>query len=154
MTNQVTKPSKGTSKQLGKAGRPKIDLDEVLRKTKEFLNLGYSLHKACMLGNVAYSTVKPYYNDDEDFRNRVERERTDLALQARRNIEKAIREGKDNLEISKDWLERLEPDDFSKVHKVKDETPQDEGVVLLREIIAVQRLEARKAKALEEGEKD
>ena len=134
-------------------GRPLIDLVEVMQKIKEYLNLGYSFNKACMLGGVAYSTVKPHYNKNENFRNEVERERTDTALIARRNIVKAIKEGEDNIEISRDWLERLEGDEFSKVQKVQDVTEQDEGVILLREIITERRLSLRKPKQLNEGEK-
>jgi hypothetical protein len=138
------------------SGRPKVDLDDAFLKIQPYLQLGYSFHKSCLHAEYPYSTIIPYYNDDEGFRNKVERERTLLNVVARRNISNAINKDK-NLDASRDWLERMESDEFTKVHKVEDVTPQDEGVLLLRAIILERRLYVKKQKKIAskaKGEKD
>ena len=139
-SKQIVKRKKG-------AGRPPIDHEAYLAKIRPFLQLGYSMHKACLYADVPYRQLHEYANEHEDFRNKVERERTTPNLIARRNLVNAINKG--DLEVSKDWLERLEAEEFSKVHRVKDESdPTDEGIILLREIIVARRLKAKKLKQL------
>jgi len=135
--------------EIKKVGRPQINLDETFTKISPYLLLGYSFHKACLYAEVPYSSVIIYYNDDEDFRNRIERERTDPSRKARKNLIDAINAG--NLQVSQEWLEAMEKEDFSKLAQVKDVTERtDEGILILREIIATRRLKAQKAKELAE----
>jgi hypothetical protein len=94
-------------------GRPKIDLQAEFEKIKPFLKVGYSLHKACILGRVNYTTLYNYYKEDEEFRNMVERERNLVNVLARQVIIEKIRDEKDS-RLALEWLDRMEKDDFSK----------------------------------------
>ena len=132
-----------------KVGRPPADLEKYFTKMQPFLQLGYTLHKACLYAEVPYSTLIPYYNENEHFRNRLERERTLPNVQARRNIVNAIANG--DVQVSKTWLEAMEKEEFSRLSQVEDVTPVDEGVILLREIIAARRLKVHKKKELTSG---
>lgn len=118
-------------------GRPKIDLDIAFHKIQPYLQLGYPFHKACLMGEVADSTLYPYYMNDEEFRKRCDREKGLPGIMARRNLVNAINNG--DTKISVEWLERVEGEDFAKVQKIEDITPVEEGVILLREIIATRR---------------
>lgn len=134
------------------AGRPPIDHEAYLAKIRPFLQLGYSMHKACLYADVPYRQLHEHANTDENFRNKVVRERTTPNLIARRNLVNAINKG--DLEVSKDWLERLEADEFGKVQQVKDITDEpDEGILLLREIIRERRLSIKRPKQLPKGKK-
>lgn len=141
----------GKTKQIEKPGRPKIDLSDAFTKLQPFLQLGYSLHRACIFAEYPYSSLIIYYNDDEVFRNKVERERKLLGVQARRNIAEAIK--KKDPKMSLEWLERQEPEEFSKISKVENITPeQDEGVILLREIIRERRISVKIPKQIKGDE--
>lgn len=126
------------------AGRPKVDLQEVFTKIQPFLQVGYSFHKSCIMALVPYSTVIPYYNTDEDFRNKVERERNLVNIVARQNIIKKIQgkktkqiiDGKEvevvvegDVDTSFAWLSRQEKDEFSTRQEVtgKDGEPVGGG---------------------------
>lgn len=147
---------KTTSKSVG---RPAINLDEYFSKIQPFLQLGYSFHKSCLFAEIPYTSLILYYNEDENFRNKCERERSIVSLTARRNLVNAIK-GKEeirnkdgvilqeaqspSIDVSKEWLETQEKDDWSKRTETLDVTPQDEGIIILREIIMQGRKEARK----------
>jgi len=136
-------------------GRPAVNLDEAFTKIQPYLQLGYTFHKACLYAQVPYSTLIVYYTDDKDFQNKVERERGIVSLTARRNLVNAIRgqdEIKDkdgrllqpkvppDIQVSKEWLETQEKDDWSKRTEVRDVTNEgNEGIILLREIITERR---------------
>ena len=138
---------------IKKAGRPKIDLEMVFTKIKPYLQLGYKLHKACLLGDIAYSTIKPYYDNDDNFRNKIDRERSIPSMKAREVWVKAIVEGGD-LQASQEWLSTQEKEDFSKTTEIKDITERtDEGLLILREIIQARRIKAKKQNELGEGKK-
>jgi len=92
-------------------GRPKVNIEEYFANIKEFLYLGYSLHKACQLGLVPYRTVKHYYDTDEDFSKKIDRERNRINAKARLNLVKKIEEG--NIKISLEWLKHTENDEFT-----------------------------------------
>ena len=131
-----------------KAGRPRVDIDDYFTKIQPFLQLGYKLYKACLYAGVPYMTVLDYYNAHDDFREIVERERLLVNTIARKNLVQAIKGG--DLETSKDWLETQEKEDFTKRQEVVDATPQDEGIMLLREIIIQRRRNAKKLKGLQD----
>lgn len=133
-------------KPVKKAGRPPINLDETFTKIKPFLQLGYKLHKACLYALIPYTTVKPYYDKNDDFRNKIERERTLVNTVARKNLVKAIQDG--DLKASLDWLETQEKDEFSKRQEVKDVTPEDEGLKLLQELVQAKKDEKRHIKPI------
>jgi hypothetical protein len=124
-------------KDFKRLGRPPIDLVETFRKLQPFLQLGYSIYKSALMGEVPYTSLWEYCQSDEDFRKKLERERTLPNVVARRNIVSAINSG--DVKTSIDWLERNEGDEFAKVQKIEDITPVEEGVILLREIVATRR---------------
>lgn len=93
-------------------GPKPTDLEEAFAKLQPFLQVGYSFHKACIMALIPYTTLRFYYNEDEEFRNKIERERNLVNVVARRNIIKTINEGK--VGISLEWLDRMEKDEFSK----------------------------------------
>jgi hypothetical protein len=98
------------TKDLG--GRPPINLEDSLEKLKPFLQVGYSFWKSCQFAQIAYTTLKFYYDNDDSFRNKIEYERAKVNILARQNLIKAI-QGKDT-KMSLEWLDRMEKDDFSK----------------------------------------
>lgn len=124
-------------KEMKKMGRPKTDLNLSFMALKPYLQLGYSFFKACLLSDQAYTTILPYYQNDETFRNKIDREKTLPNIVARRNIINALNNG--DTKISIEWLERMESEEFAKIQKVEDVTPVEEGVILLREIVATRR---------------
>ncbi len=81
------------SEDIKKVGRPKIDVDDYFAKIQPYLQLGYSLHKACLYAEIPYRQLHDYYVENEDFRNKVERERTLVNAAARRNLVEAIKKG-------------------------------------------------------------
>jgi len=122
------------SEDIKKVGRPKIDVDDYFAKIQPYLQLGYSLHKACLYAEIPYRQLHDYYVEDEDFRNRVERERTLVNAAARRNLVEAIKKG--DIKASMEWLETQEKDDFSKRTEVEHiEEKENEELKLLREIV-------------------
>lgn len=94
------------------AGRKPTDLTEAFTNLQPYLQVGYSFHKACIMALVPYTTLKFYYNEDEDFRNKIERERNLVNVVARTNIINSIKKGK--VGNSFEWLDRMEKDEFSK----------------------------------------
>ena len=133
------------------AGRPKIDVDLYFAKIEANLQLGYSLHKACLYAQVPYRQLHEYYDNNEDFRNKVEAVRGSLAVRARRNLAEVIlndeiKDEKGNVlrkkfpqpmvnDVSLEWLSSLEKDDFSKLTQVEDVSGKDEGVEMLRIVV-------------------
>ncbi len=95
-------------------GRPPADaddgLEEVFTKIQPYLQLGYSFHKSCLFAQIPYTTYKKYYDENLNFRNKIERERSQVNLTARRNIVDKINAGDTKLSLR--WLESFEKDDF------------------------------------------
>jgi len=132
-------------------GRPKIDVDDYFAKIISYLQLGYSLHKACLYAQVPYRQLHDYYEENEDFRNKVEATRGRISVQARRNLAEVIanqelldKEGKiirpkfPQLmvnQVSTDWLESMEKEEFSKLFQTRDITEADDSQELLKTIV-------------------
>ena len=92
-------------------GRPQADSEECFTKIQPFLQLGYSFHKACLYAQIPYTTYKKYYDENEDFHNKIDRERSLISVTARKNIIKTIESG--DYKASLRWLESFEKEDFS-----------------------------------------
>jgi hypothetical protein len=136
---------------MAKAGRPKIDVDDYFAKIISYLQLGYSLHKACLYAQVPYRQLHEYYEANEDFRNKVEATRGQLSIRARANLadvimNKEVKDEKGNIiipkkpqtmvnDISLQWLENIEKEDFSKRTEIKDVSERSEAVELLKKLI-------------------
>lgn len=95
---------------MAKAGRPPIDLEKALTKIAPLLATGLSLHKACCVAEISYSTLHPYYREDPDFRRKCDRYLLSPSVHARTTWIKAIRNG--NWQAARDWLVKREPEEF------------------------------------------
>lgn len=107
----VKKPRGG--KRAG-SGRKPLDRDEYFYLIQPFLELGYTLHKACLFSLVPYMTVKTWYDEndgDNDFRKKVDREILKLNAVSRKIIFDAIVKGKSKEDAWK-WLEKREKDEL------------------------------------------
>lgn len=149
MPKAVPLKKDGTPKK-SPAGRPKANIDAYFAKIREYLELGYSLNKACLYGGVPYRTMYEYQADDPDLRSKIEYHQQLINVKARRNITKAIKQG--DIKVSTDWLERLEPDEFTKVQKV--ENVASEGILLLRSIIKDQREQVEEGEIVSDNKDD
>jgi len=91
--------------------------DEYFEKIKPFLQLGYSLYRACQFAGLNYRRVYNHYQRNEDFKNKVERERNLVNTQARKILIKAMIGDDKNPpdpKLALEWLDRMEKDEFSK----------------------------------------
>lgn len=100
-------------KKVRKVGRPRLDVNDLFEDLKPFLQVGYSLYKACILADIPYVTVYRRYNEDEDFRRKVDRERNMVNVLARQIIIEKMQEERDP-KLAMEWLDRMEKDEFSK----------------------------------------
>lgn len=101
---------------IDKGGRPPADIEHYLDLLKPFLQLGYSVVKACSLANVPKSTVYDYIKADQKFSDKITLYQTLASQAARQNIVKEIVEKKDT-KLSQWWLEHSKDDkeDFSQI---------------------------------------
>lgn len=105
-----TKAQKGQIMPVDKGGRPPHDRDEYFGFIQPFLELGYSLWKACLFAEVPYMTVKDWFDQDESFRKKVIREQNKISAIARKVLADKITSRSPNAALS--WLERMERDEF------------------------------------------
>jgi hypothetical protein len=91
--------------------------DEYFEKIKPFLQLGYSLYRACQFAGLNYKMIYNHYERNEDFKNKVERERNLVNTQARKILIKAMmgdNKVPSDPKLALEWLDRMEKDEFSK----------------------------------------
>lgn len=91
---------------------------EILVILKPYLQLGYTINKACQYANQPFESIYRWLRKDEILRREVESWQGMVNTQARQNIVKAItgdpKAGiKPDPEMSKWWAERMEKDSFS-----------------------------------------
>lgn len=91
---------------------------EQMERIKPYLQLGYSVARACDYAGIPHRTIYDWINEDEELRNEVKAWQGMVNTQARQNIVEHIMGNKKkgiepSLEISKWWAERRERDDFS-----------------------------------------
>lgn len=68
------------------------DKDKVINEILQPLfKMGYSVRKACSYAGIPSSTVDTWIQNDDDLRAKITVWQNDLALQARKNIERRIR---------------------------------------------------------------
>lgn len=116
-------------------GRPKAPLNDYITKITNYLLLGYSLKKACLLGGVPYTTLNDHYRTNESIRTKIDVLSTNVSLKARANWVKLIQAG--DYRASKEWLERMEPEDFSMRVITKQEQPESQEIKVTIEDLAV-----------------
>lgn len=91
---------------------------ELIEAIKPYLQLGYSLRKACEYAGLPYTTIYEWVKDNETLRTEIVAWQGMVNTQARQNIVEHIMGNKKkgiepSLETSKWWAERREKDDFS-----------------------------------------
>lgn len=91
---------------------------EIIETIKPYLQLGYSLKRACEYAGVPYSTIQNWLPKDEKLSSEIKAWQGMVNTQARQNIVEHImgntKKGiKPDLDTSKWWAERRERDDFS-----------------------------------------
>jgi len=105
-------------------GRPRADIEEYYFRVSPFLKLGCSIRQACIQALVPPQTFVDYLkNDDEAYdwlRTNVEADMNYGSLLAKRNIFRKIHDpNADNIEVSKWWLTKREPDEFGDKTQIK-----------------------------------
>lgn len=114
-----------------KGGRPAYTEEEILEKLYEYLVLGYSIKKACLLGGIHEQTVYSRRKKDESFSSKLSKLMNSPNVRARAVWVKRIDEG--DYQAAKDWLERREKNEFSLRQEM---TGQDgeklEGLVIIK----------------------
>lgn len=89
----------------------KADIESYVTNIAPYLEVGCSLHEACSHGLVPYTTVKDYYDKDEEVRKNIDRLKNKIILEARSVIYKQIQDG--DKDIAKWYLERKKKNEFS-----------------------------------------
>lgn len=95
----------------------KADIENMITNIEPFLLEGCSLHEACSLGLVPYTTVIDYVNNDNEIRKKIDRIKNQYFLALRKSMNS---EAKEKGELALKVLERLKKDEFST--KVDNET--------------------------------
>jgi hypothetical protein len=86
--------------------RTKEEQHELIEVLEEYLEMGFSLKRACSLAGVPYSSVRDIVSILEPLRASVTAAQNRVNVVARRNIINSIEKG--NVNDSKWWLERLD----------------------------------------------
>lgn len=87
------------------------DKEKIIEVLKPYFQLGCSVRKACMYAGIAESTFQTWVGDDPELRVQIEAWRNEINAKARANIRARVASG--DYGASKDWLERIEKDEFS-----------------------------------------
>lgn len=96
-----------------KAGRKSTITDDVVAKLETALQRGLSITKACQYARCSRDAYYRLYADNEAFRNKMLDAQQFISLVAATNVTDSIVREK-NVENSKWWLERKEPEQFGK----------------------------------------
>lgn len=78
---------------------------------KPFFQLGCSVTKACKYAGIAQQTVDTWIQEDEGLRLKITGWQNEIAAKARQNWRQKVAAGE--FDASKQWLERVEKDEFS-----------------------------------------
>jgi hypothetical protein len=92
--------------------RTQEEKNELFSTLEEYLKMGFSLKKACVLTDLPYSTIRDIVSSYEPLRAKTTALQNKVNVIARENIIKSIKDG--NIKDSKWWLEKfdhLEPQD-------------------------------------------
>jgi hypothetical protein len=97
---------------------------EVIEVLKPYFKLGYSVNKSCEYAGIPQSTVQTWIANDEQLRLKISSLKSNVSVQARKNIVNEIKKG--SVSLSKWWIERVEEiepekpseDIFETSHKV------------------------------------
>ena len=92
----------------------KVNIEEYLANIKEYLEVGCSLHEACLHGLIPYRTMKQYYDEDDNVRKKVDRLQNTPILMARTCV---VTDMASNSDLALKYLERKKKDEFSLRHE-------------------------------------
>lgn len=114
---------------MAKIGRPTIITPETIAKLEEAFLVGASDKEACLIANIAPSTLYNYCQEHKDFLERKEELKEMVKYKARKNISDAIDEG--DKQLSQWYLERKVKEEFAQRSEVtgkdgKDLIPDEE----------------------------
>lgn len=87
------------------------DKEKVTEVLKPFFQLGCSITKACKYAGIAQTTVDEWIQKDEELRLKITGWQNEINAKARQNWRARIASG--DYEPSKQWLERVEKNEFS-----------------------------------------
>lgn len=87
-----------------------MNIEEYFSNIEPYLKEGCSLHEACLHGEIPYTTMKDYYDKDDQVRKKIERLQNMPILAARRSVNLAMQ---DNGDLALKFLERKKKDEFS-----------------------------------------
>lgn len=99
------------SKDINQGGRPTVMTDAVLSKLETAFALGFTDEQACVLADIAPSTLYDYQKANPQFSERKKLLKGKIEMQAQYNLAKSIGDGDEA--NSKWWLERKKKAEFS-----------------------------------------
>lgn len=112
MTEKKNKVGRPTNESLkNKGGRPSVLTKETITKLEEAFSIGASDLEACGAVGISIGALYRYQTRNPKFKKRKEKLKDMPAYAARKNVVKAIQEGK--AEESKWYLERKKKAEFS-----------------------------------------
>lgn len=109
-----------------KVGRPTVMTEEVLQKLEYAFLRGLTDVEACLLADIATSTLYNYCNDNPGFLERKEELKKHPTAKAKLNVYEAL-ESKD-VDVSKWYLERRAKDEFSTKQEVAADVNNDVSI--------------------------
>lgn len=87
-----------------------VDIEKYLTNIQPYLEVGCTLHEACLHAVTPYTTVIDYVNKDDEVRNKIERMQNVPILKARESLLGGI---ETSPELALKFLERKKKDEFS-----------------------------------------
>ena len=93
----------------------KVNIDLYLTNIEPFLKVGCSLPEACLHGAVPYTTVKDYYDKEEDIRKKIDCWKNWDILLARQSVVNGLQE---DSKLAMDYLKNKKSDEFGTKQKI------------------------------------
>ena len=93
----------------------KVDIEEYLTNLEPFLKVGCSLHEACVNSYIPYTTMRDYYENDENIRRKIDAWGNWDVLLARQSV---ITGMQDDSKLAFDYLKNKKSDEFSTKQKI------------------------------------
>jgi len=92
----------------------KVDIEKYLTNIEDYLKIGCSLPEACSLGHIPYTTVKDYYDNDQNIRNKIECWKNNVFSVARRSVYVGMQE---DPKLALEFLKNKKSDEFGTKEK-------------------------------------
>lgn len=88
----------------------KVNIEEYLTNLEPFLKVGCSLHEACIHGEIPYTTMVDYYNNDESIRRKIDTWGNWDILIARQSVVDGMKE---DSKLALDYLKHKKSNEFN-----------------------------------------